>query len=556
MSLATNVNVVIHVCEDTQRTFDIRDLLTQGGYTTAGAATVSSFLVQLPDGTYTAADTPLFGKIDADTLYVRPGLWAENYNGNFNTYEVVVNNGNGEYISLKLDVVIDPVNDAPIGADKTLTASDASGLVLAKSDFGFADPVEGNNFKSVVITNVPTAGKLTLGGVDVVAGQEINASDISAGLLVFKPNAMTIGTFEIGFQVRDDGGTAGCGGADLSVAPNYLKLIVPGAEIGDRIWEDSNANGVQDAGELGIAGATVQLKDTNGNVLSTVTTDINGNYHFTVAPGTYAVNVLPLAGYQLSPTNVGGDDATDSDLDVGDTAPGYSALVTVAAGDINHTIDGGFYRTASLGDKVWIDSNGDGQQGATEAGLGGVLVKLLNASGAVLDVATTNADGSYLFADLVPGQYAVEFVAPIGYTLTQSDVGADGSDSDADTVTGRTVVTELVSGENDLSWDAGVIPTGRITGTVREDLDNNDSGDTPIAGVLITLKDGAGNVLATTTTAADGSYAFNNLPAGSYTVVETNKAGFTDVSDIDGGDKNTIFVSLDGGSLSAGNDFV
>jgi len=103
VSLATNVNVVIHVCEDTQRTFDIRDLLTQGGYTTAGAATVSSFLVQLPDGTYTAADTPLFGKIDADTLYVRPGLWAENYNGNFNTYEVVVNNGNGEYISLKLD---------------------------------------------------------------------------------------------------------------------------------------------------------------------------------------------------------------------------------------------------------------------------------------------------------------------------------------------------------------------------------------------------------------------------------------------------------------------
>ena len=98
--------------------------------------------------------------------------------------------------------------------------------------------------------------------------------------------------------------------------------------------------------------------------------------------------------------------------------------------------------------------------------------------------------------------------------------------------------------------------TGTITGTVREDLDNNDSGDSPIGGVTVTLKDANGNIVGTAITDANGNYAFNNLPAGTYTVVETNKPGYLDVSDIDGGNPNSIAVTLNPGQTSAGNDFV
>ncbi|MCA0186327.1 MAG: flagellar M-ring protein FliF, partial [Proteobacteria bacterium] len=76
---------------------------------------------------------------------------------------------------------------------------------------------------------------------------------------------------------------------------------------------------------------------------------------------------------------------------------------------------------------------------------------------------------------------------------------------------------------------------GAITGSVREDLDNNNTGDVPIAGVTVVLKDSAGNVVATTTTDASGYYSFNNVPAGNYTVHEINKPGYLDVSDKDGG---------------------
>jgi hypothetical protein len=62
--------------------------------------------------------------------------------------------------------------------------------------------------------------------------------------------------------------------------------------------------------------------------------------------------------------------------------------------------------------------------------------------------------------------------------------------------------------------------------------------------------------VATTTTDANGNYVFNNVPAGSYTVEETNKPGYTDVGDIDGGNPNQISVTLTPGQSSTGNDFV
>jgi hypothetical protein len=70
------------------------------------------------------------------------------------------------------------------------------------------------------------------------------------------------------------------------------------------------------------------------------------------------------------------------------------------------------------------------------------------------------------------------------------------------------------------------------------------------------LKDSTGTVVQTTTTDANGNYTFNNVPAGTYTVVETNKPGYLDVSDIDGGNPNSITVTLPAGTSSTGNDFV
>jgi hypothetical protein len=115
---------------------------------------------------------------------------------------------------------------------------------------------------------------------------------------------------------------------------------------------------------------------------------------------------------------------------------------------------------------VWLDANKNGVQDSGEAGVAGVTVKLLNAAGAEVATATTDANGNYLFQGLVPGNYSVKVIAPTGYTFTAADQGGnDALDSDVNQTTGITAQTTLVSGENDLSWDAGLVAPSAPTAT-------------------------------------------------------------------------------------------
>ncbi len=66
----------------------------------------------------------------------------------------------------------------------------------------------------------------------------------------------------------------------------------PPEAIGDRVWNDVDHDGIQDAGETGVAGVTVTLRDGSGTVVATATTDGDGNYGFgDLPPGTYTVEV-------------------------------------------------------------------------------------------------------------------------------------------------------------------------------------------------------------------------------------------------------------------------
>ncbi len=241
-------------------------------------------------------------------------------------------------------------------------------------------------------------------------------------------------------------------------AANYTtsELI---ASIGDRVWLDANANGIQDLGEAGIEGVTVNLLDSVGALIASTLTDTDGEYLFEdLTPGDYMVEVVTPAGYHVTAKDAGGNDAKDSDIDA---LTGRTIVTTLSGGEYDMTWDAGLYQKASIGDRVWLDCDGDGIQDANEVGLGGVTVKLLNGAGSVVGSTTTDFQGNYLFSDLTPGDYAIQVVAPSGYGITARDQGGnDALDSDIDPTTGKTIVTTLTSGENDMSWDAGLTTTG------------------------------------------------------------------------------------------------
>ena len=178
--------------------------------------------------------------------------------------------------------------------------------------------------------------------------------------------------------------------------------------LGDFVWRDQNQNGVQDAGEPGIPGVEVQLLDSpGGSLLATTVTDANGNYQFLdLPPGDYVARFVPPAGYVFTVPNAGGDPTKDSDAD---PATGETAVISLSAGEIDLTIDAGLVQeaTASLGDTVWEDMNANRVQDPGEPGTPGVTVELLDFNGNVIAIATTDANGNYLFSELPVGTYTV-----------------------------------------------------------------------------------------------------------------------------------------------------
>jgi len=112
---------------------------------------------------------------------------------------------------------------------------------------------------------------------------------------------------------------------------------------------------------------------------------------------------------------------------------------------------------ASLGDTVWYDTNEDGIQDPGEEGIEGVVVRLYTCADVFVAQTMTDANGFYIFPDLVPGDYYVEFFAPEAFVFSPQDQGSDDADdSDADPATGRTICTTLDPGEDDMTWDAGL----------------------------------------------------------------------------------------------------
>ncbi len=296
------------------------------------------------------------------------------------------------------------------------------------------------------------------------------------------------------------------------------------ASLGDVVWNDANRNGIQESGENGVAGVTVNLLDNNGSVLQTTTTDASGSYRFeALEPSEYRVafdlNTLPTY-YVVTPKDIGiNNDDNDSDADV---TTGLSHLVRLEGGEDDTSVDMGIYLPpTSLGDFVWNDTNGDGIQDANESGVANITVELLDESGAVVATTLTDTTGHYEFNDLYPGTYAVHFVVPSGYTLSPSNTTDDARDSDVDAATHTTPTVTLEAGAHYIDLDMGIYSLGSIGDTLWYD-DNADgvidTDETRFNGVEVILEDSSGAVIATTATDANGNYLFENLPQGSYTV--------------------------------------
>lgn len=362
------------------------------------------------------------------------------------------------------------------------------------------------------------------------------------------------------------------GDHDLTLDFGFVPKAVA---VGDLVWNDQNRDGIQDAGEPGIPGVTVLLTGPGGGAVTSVdgdavgpaVTDANGLYSFGRLPSLpagqhYTVTVdsaassAALANYLPTVAGAGSNPARDSS-----TGSAESGNL-VNDGDHDLTLDFGYItKTYALGDRVWVDKDGQGDQDAGEASLGGVTVTLLQGGTRANDVfgnpvadVVTGADGAYLFDQLAAGSYVVKFTLPSGYRFTTQDaVASDAIDSDASVSTGKTATIALDDSDAalgaragvaatqgiDPTWDAGVVPFSVEVGDFVW-VDSNGDGlqgasEEGLPGVHLVLTgptgasvtDVFGDAVSPAVTAGDGSYHFANLPplaAGQHYTVTIDQA--------------------------------
>jgi hypothetical protein len=118
--------------------------------------------------------------------------------------------------------------------------------------------------------------------------------------------------------------------------------------------------------------------------------------------------------------------------------------------------------SASIGDFIWVDANGDGVQDAGEPGLPGVVVRLLDAGGHVTGEDVTDGGGRYALTPATSGPLTLEVVIPGGFQPTLADAGPDDAvDSDAnpdDVVVGPVETTVRVAvADSGADLDVGLV---------------------------------------------------------------------------------------------------
>lgn len=267
---------------------------------------------------------------------------------------------------------------------------------------------------------------------------------------------------ELSHDLRDTGSDTTQRYPRSLVVEAVLATFPREAGIGGRVWADIDGNGQQDAGEPGIDGVTVKLLASNDTLLRTGITDLSGGYSFTnLDEGSYRVEVEEPLGYSVTGKDATGvaDDA-DNDFDPATGKTGLLSLGPSASLDA----DAGLVPpgVGEIGDQVWNDVNGNGEQDTNEPGVGSVTVRLIRADG--VEIASTvtegpasSVEGSFLFENVLPGDYKLRFEAP-GWGFTDREEAASVDlDSDVYPQTGETAVFPIGAGVTDLSRDAGLV---------------------------------------------------------------------------------------------------
>ena len=325
------------------------------------------------------------------------------------------------------------------------------------------------NFPSCVTTttNHPSTGEPGFYEFTLYQSNYIVGFEFPTG---FVPTDQNLGDESRDSDINESGLTGSIRVDEAVVINNVDAGFRTSSMICGTVWEDADGDGRRDLTEEGLDGISLNLYNSNGDLVVTTVTLTDGTsgeagvYCFdNIAVGTYYVEIVLPQGRAVTEANIGNDEAADSDA-TGANGPNTTDLISTFSGVTVSDVTFGIYTGGTVCGLVWKENTeGLGVENVYDEGIDSVIansqVEIVNAlSDDVVYQTSTSEDGTYCITGISAGSYQVRFRASVaGTDYVQANQGNDPLlDSDVDINTGRTAVFFVAPGDSINGINAGL----------------------------------------------------------------------------------------------------
>ena len=377
--------------------------------------------------------------------------------------------------------------------------------------------------------------------------------------------------------------------SDTDIIGTQVKSILPPVvanttTIAGTVWAENDRDGIYQTGdEATVEGVAVTLYNEDGSVSATTKTNKYGNYSFgSIAPNLkyyveFSNGTSTIRSY--SPTLKGAASENNSRVNNNWCSDVFTAVYQ--KNSVN-TVNCGVFVPSTMSGFVWDDSNRDGIYNNNETKLKNANITVLTDDGsAAYDVygnqvtgIKTDASGNYSISNLKPRQtYTIKILSATGSNLANARVSQlPGSTADKEISNKATKITSVLGTNgrpSGASEGVGETFSGAeirsiympsmsgnsitpvsvqyqnvalyvnhgISGYVWAESDyngvfdgfnftsTNASREPSVGGIVVNLKNEAGNIVSSTITDTAGYYQFVDVLEGNYTIEFVNGDG-------------------------------
>lgn len=298
-------------------------------------------------------------------------------------------------------------------------------------------------------------------------------------------------------------------------------------------WFDENGDGIRQGGEAPLSGVAVEMEGVKSGFVYQTATGEDGTYTVAqIRPGTYKLRFKAPEGHAFTVYSRTGGDARSIITTEGRSTG--SKEVKLSPGEVLNQQNVGFISDAGIFGRAFLDANYNGLYDEGEEPLPGVELEVYRQ---IMDKpiakGKSGKDGTFAFAGMRATAYRLRVILPetgVTFTKVVNDPAVVGNKLKARAGRRENTIENISLRQGERYEVAiGAIQPASISGVAY--LDDDFSGtrgkkEKIVPGLVVTLRDEAGNLIASDKTNAKGKYVFDNLNPGTYVLYMAAKSGY------------------------------